>query len=79
MNACSVITKIWNIAHKLPGIGIMYHGNKAISKNTNSPVNIFPKSLSAKLNGLANSSTNVSTKFTGAKYIPKGCTINDFM
>jgi len=67
MNACKVITKIWNIAHKLPGIGMMYHGNNAISKNTNSPVNIFPKSLNAKLSGLANSSTKVNIKLTGAK------------
>ena len=46
---------------------MMYHGNRAISKNTNSPVNIFPKSLSAKLSGLANSSTSVKTKLTGAR------------
>ena len=55
----------------------MYQGNIAINRNTNSPVNIFPKSLKAKLNGLAISSTIVNTKFIGARAIPKGWTRND--
>ena len=35
MKAWSVITNMWNIAHILPGIGIMYHGKIAIKRNTN--------------------------------------------
>ena len=77
MKAWRVITSIWNIAHILPGIGIMYHGNIAIKRNTNSPVNIFPKSLNAKLSGLAISSTMVNIKFIGAKAMPKGWTKKD--
>ena len=77
MKAWSVITNMWNIAHILPGIGIMYHGKIAIKRNTNSPVNMFPNSLSARLNGFAISSTMVNTKLIGASAIPKGCTKND--
>ena len=61
---------MWKIAHRLPGIGIKYHGKIAISKNTSSPVNIFPKRRRARLNGFANSSTSVRMKFIGARYIP---------
>ena len=60
------------MAHILPGMGIIYHGKIAIRRKTNSPVNILPKSLNAKLNGFAISSTIVSTKLIGAKAIPKG-------
>ena len=72
IKACNVITKMWNIAHKLPGIGIMYQGSSAINKKTNSPVNIFPNNLKAKLNGLASSSTIVRIKLIGANQIPNG-------
>ena len=72
INACNVITNMWKIAHILPGIGIIYQGSMAINKKTNSPVNIFPNNLRARLKGLAISSTIVKIKLIGARAIPKG-------